>query len=289
MVVAPQIMNPPTSSQNGPTRAAETRVRNASAAAPPEAVAVTAAGSPGALPYGRTPRSLGLSRSRQSTNGTTASAAAATPRAAGRQPYRSDTTATTGRNTSWPVAEPAVSTPDTSPRRAVNQRPVTVATRDNAIEPVPRPTSTPQHSTSCHAAVMNTVSPLPAATTTNAATTTRRTPKRSIRAAANGAVSPNSAMLIAMASEMVPTDQPNSARSGSISTPGVARNAAAPTRARKVAAATAQAGWKRRPPVPGGSGRSRSSVTPTSLASPGAGATVPGATRAVGFWPPVSA
>ena len=40
------------------------------------------------------------------------------------------------------------------------------------------------------AAVMNTVSPLPRATTTSAAMTTRRMPKRSMRAAANGAVSP---------------------------------------------------------------------------------------------------
>jgi hypothetical protein len=37
---------------------------------------------------------------------------------------------------------------------------------------------------------MNTVSPLPAATTSSAAVTTRRIPKRSISAAANGAVSP---------------------------------------------------------------------------------------------------
>jgi hypothetical protein len=37
---------------------------------------------------------------------------------------------------------------------------------------------------------MNTVSPLPAATTTSAETITGRMPKRSIRAAANGAVSP---------------------------------------------------------------------------------------------------
>jgi hypothetical protein len=37
---------------------------------------------------------------------------------------------------------------------------------------------------------MNTVSPLPAATTSSAAVTTLRIPNRSIRAAANGAVSP---------------------------------------------------------------------------------------------------
>src|SRR3712207_7295259 len=52
-------------------------------------------------------------------------------------------------------------------------------------------------------------------------------------------------MLTATAAEIVVTDQPNSARSGSISTPGTARKAAAPTRARKVTAATHQAGWIR--------------------------------------------
>ena len=67
---------------------------------------------------------------------------------------------------------------------------MTVATRASAIEPVPSPTSTPQQRTSCQLAVMNTVSPLPAATTSSAAVTTRRIPKRSISAAANGAVSP---------------------------------------------------------------------------------------------------
>src|SRR5688572_14712641 len=53
-------------------------------------------------------------------------------------------------------------------------------------------------------------------------------------------------MLTATAAEMVDTDQPNSSRSGSISTPGTARKAAAPTSARNVTAATHQAGWMRR-------------------------------------------
>src|SRR3712207_9267243 len=52
-------------------------------------------------------------------------------------------------------------------------------------------------------------------------------------------------MLTATAAEIVVTDQPNSARSGSMSTPGTARKAAAPTRARKVTPATHQAGWTR--------------------------------------------
>src|SRR4051794_9010482 len=53
-------------------------------------------------------------------------------------------------------------------------------------------------------------------------------------------------MFTATAAEIVETDQPNSACSGSMSTPGTARNAAAPTRARKVTPATHQAGWIRR-------------------------------------------
>src|SRR4051794_26909067 len=53
-------------------------------------------------------------------------------------------------------------------------------------------------------------------------------------------------MLTATAPEIVATDQPNSACSGSMSTPGTARNAAAPTSARKVTAATHHAGCTRR-------------------------------------------
>jgi hypothetical protein len=242
-VEAPQIMNPAASSQNGRVRTASTSPRSAARAGLPPAGSTSSSTVP---PYGATPRSRGRSRSSQATNGATASAAAAVPRAAGRQPHLSSTTATTGRNTSCPVAPAAVSTPDTSPRRTTNQRPVTVATSDIAIDPVPRPTSTPQHRISCQLAVMNTVSPLPTATTSSAETTTRRMPNRSIRAAANGAVSPYSARLIATAAEIVDSDQPNSSCSGSMSTPGTARKAAAPMSARKVTAATHQAGWMRR-------------------------------------------
>src|SRR3712207_8400496 len=53
-------------------------------------------------------------------------------------------------------------------------------------------------------------------------------------------------MFTATAAEIVDTDQPNSARSGSMSTPGTARKAAAPTSARKVTAATHHAGCTRR-------------------------------------------
>ena len=71
-------------------------------------------------------------------------------------------------------------------------------------------------------------------------------PKRSISAAANGAVRPNSTRLMLTAAESTVVDQPNSFCSGTISTPGAARNPAAPTSARKATAATIQAGWSRR-------------------------------------------
>ncbi len=60
----------------------------------------------------------------------------------------------------------------TSPRRLMNHRLATVAANTRAIDPVPRPISRPQVSSSCHDAVMNTVSPLPSAMRTRAAEVT---------------------------------------------------------------------------------------------------------------------
>ena len=160
-----------------------------------------------------------------------------------RQPDDSASTATSGRNTSCPVALPAVRTPVTSPRERVNQRLATVAANTSAIEPVPSPTSTPQHRTSCQLAVMKTVRPLPAATTHSATATTRRMPNCSMSAAANGAVRPNSSRLTLTASDTVAVDQPNSSCSGRISTPGVARKPADATSATKATAATHHARW----------------------------------------------
>jgi hypothetical protein len=163
--------------------------------------------------------------------------------AAHRQPCALTRKARIGRKLTWPVAPPAVRMPVTIPRCRTNQRLVTVATKASAMQPVPSPTSTPQHSTSCQGAVMNTVSPLPTATSSSAAATTRRMPNRSISAAANGAVRPYSTRLTDTAVEMVPRDQPNSCRNGVISTPGVARKPAAPMVAMNATAATNQARW----------------------------------------------
>ncbi len=185
-VEAPQIAKVPASSQKGPVRAASARTFSARRAAPRAGAGLGAY----VPPYGASPRSAGWSRSSSQTKGTTARAATATVTVAGRQPCRSTSHASSGRKTSCPEAPAAVRMPVTRPRRAVNQRPVTVAAKASAIEPLPSPTSTPQHSTSCQGAVIHTVAIAPQAMTARASATTRRMPKRSISAAAKGAVIP---------------------------------------------------------------------------------------------------
>ena len=73
---------------------------------------------------------------------------------------------------------------------------------------------------------------------TSATSSTRRTPKRFITAAANGPIKPNSAMLTATANEIAVRFHPNSVSSGTISTPGVARTPAPTSRITKVTPAT---------------------------------------------------
>ncbi len=191
------------------------------------------------------PRSRGWSWNRQRTSGTTSSAAPAVVMAAERQPWFSASQARNGRKASWPVAPAAVSTPLTRPRRATNQRAVTTATRDMDIAPVPRPTRMPQQRMSCHDAVIQIGSTDPTETRTSAQPTTRLIPNRSMRAAENGAVSPNSTRLTETASPMSPIGQPNSSCSGVMSTPGVDRKPAAPMAVRNATRATHQAGWIR--------------------------------------------
>jgi hypothetical protein len=94
---------------------------------------------------------------------------------------------------------------------------------------------------------MNTVAPLPMPTNVSAPAVTRRMPKRSISAAANGAVSPNSTRFTPTAADSTHRGHPYSASIGTISTPGAARNPAAPTSATNATAATSQAGCNRRP------------------------------------------
>ena len=84
----------------------------------------------------------------------------------------------------------ALNTPTTTPRWRTNHRLATTAPNTRASEPVPMPTAKPQSSHSCQGLVITSVSPEPSETRASAAGTTRRTPKRSISAAAKGAVRP---------------------------------------------------------------------------------------------------
>ena len=130
----------------------------------------------------------------------------------------------------------------TRPRRATNHRLAMVAAKTMAIEPVPSPISRPQVSASCQPWLTKMVSPLPAATRTRAKQVTWRMPKRSISAAANGAIRPYRIRLMLTALDIRVRGQPNSSSSGTIKTPGAARKPAAPTRAMNATTATHQAG-----------------------------------------------
>lgn len=240
-VEAPQIAKVPASSQKGPVRAALTRTVTARRAAPGTGAGFCAY----VPPYGARSTSAGWSRNSSHTNGTTHRAVRETVTVAGRQPWCSTSQDSSGRKTSCPEAPAAVRIPVTRPRRAVNHRLVTVAAKAMAIEPLPRPTSTPQNSTSCHEAVIHTVAAEPPAMTVSAHATTLRMPNRSIRAAANGAVSPYSARFTETARPIVPRDQSNSSCSGSMSSPGREAKPAAPMIVTKETAATNQARWMR--------------------------------------------
>lgn len=153
----------------------------------------------------------------------------------------------------------------TSPRRRTNQRCAMVAANTSAIEPVPSPMRSPQKTRSCHDAVMSTLPPAPSATSVSAAATTWRMPKRSMSAAANGAVRPYRSRFTLTARDMMLVDQPNSSLSGTMSAPGAARNPAAASSATNATAATSHAGWSRRggDGGPAGSRASASAVMPT--------------------------
>ncbi len=80
--------------------------------------------------------------------------------------------------------------PVTRPRRRSNQRLAVIAASGTATAPVLDPITRPHSTYSCHGWVMTVVSAEPIATMISAAAHTRRTPKRSITAAANGAPRP---------------------------------------------------------------------------------------------------
>ena len=149
-----------------------------------------ATGGASSAPYAVVPASSGRSRITSQTSGASSRANTLTSPAAQRQPGPSASWAMAGRNTSCPVELAAENTPTTTPRCRTNHRLAMIAPKTRAREPVPTPTANPHSSQSCQGLVITRVRPEPSATRSSAAATTRRTPKRSIRAAANGAVSP---------------------------------------------------------------------------------------------------
>ena len=109
---------------------------------------------------------------------------------------RSTSQASTGRKTSWPVASPAVRMPVTRP--AARHEPAVGDRRDEGQRHragAEADQQRPSRGSAARAAVMKTVSPLPTATISSATATTGRMPKRSISAAAKGAISPKSMRL----------------------------------------------------------------------------------------------
>ena len=181
--------------QNVPKRIQNVRLRVFSRNAPIATRAALWVGGAGLgvgplAPYAVVPMSLGWSRSSHQTKGTSSAAKTVVTAAAQRQPGPSARLAMAGRKISWPVELAAEKTPITTPRFFTNQRLATTAPKTSASEPVPMPIANPHSSQSCHGLVITSVRPLPSATRVRDAATTRRMPKRSISAAAKGAVRP---------------------------------------------------------------------------------------------------
>ena len=232
-VLAPQTKNVPASSQKA-------FVRDACASAARGAIGRGGAAEPASCrwPYGRSPMSSGRSRMNSRTSTNTITAAPATTNAAVRHPLVSMTLARNGRNTSCPVAFAADSAPRTTPRRSSNHRVATTAASTIDVTPVPAPTSTPQHSTSCHSVRICVDIATDAARRAMAHRTTLFSPQRSITDAANGPMRPKRAMLTATAPEMTARLQPNSLSSGTKKRPGVARTPAVMSSTANVTSAT---------------------------------------------------
>ena len=93
-----------------------------------------------------------------------------------RHPIRSVMLASSGRNTSCPVATLAVRIPTTRPRRALNQRAATVAPRTSAVIPVPMPITTPHSNSKCQTFVMASEAKSAEATIRSADSVTLRRP-----------------------------------------------------------------------------------------------------------------
>ena len=86
----------------------------------------------------------GLSGSISSTTGISARITPATTSGTMCQVWETTRLASSGRNTSWPEALLAVSSPTTRPRRCTNQRLAMAVASPTMPAPEPSPTSTPQ-------------------------------------------------------------------------------------------------------------------------------------------------
>jgi hypothetical protein len=89
-----------------------------------------------------------------------------------------------------PEALEADINPMTRPRLVLNQRLTMVAPSTLATAPEPMPENTPQVTNRCQGLVISRLSAVEADITTSEASSVRRSPIRSIRAAANGPVRP---------------------------------------------------------------------------------------------------
>ena len=98
--------------------------------------------------------------------------------------------ARSGRNTSWPAALAAVSSPIARPLLATNQRFATAAAMPTAPAPEPMPTITPQVRNNCHGEDMSSDRPVPAANSDHAPRMVRFSPITCTRPVKNGPVKP---------------------------------------------------------------------------------------------------
>ena len=152
----------------------------------------------------------------------TASAAAAVPATVARQPPPESIHATSGRKTSCPVAaggedagDQAAPGDEPPPGHGGHEGQRHRAGAEPDEQPQQDQLPARRHEDG---------EPAARGDDEQGAATTRRMPKRSIRAAANGAVSPYRTRLIETAAEIVEPTSRTRPRSGSISTPGVARS-----------------------------------------------------------------
>ena len=114
----------------------------------------------------------------------------ATAIATGFQPPAWASDAISGRNTSMPVALEADISPIIRPRLVLNQRLTMVAPSTLVTAPEPMPENTPQVMKRCQGSVISRLSAVEPDMINSAASSVRRSPIRSIRAAANGPVRP---------------------------------------------------------------------------------------------------